>query len=57
VEVLPGLNHLFQTCRTGLPAEYGEIEETFSPKVLTRMVEFVRGVAASKQVGGRPAPK
>lgn len=57
VEVLPGLNHLFQACRTGLPGEYGEIEETFSPAALSRMVEFVRGVAASKQVGGRPIPK
>jgi fermentation-respiration switch protein FrsA (DUF1100 family) len=30
----PGLNHLFQHCSTGLPKEYGEIEETFSPQVL-----------------------
>lgn len=29
-----GLNHLFQHCTTGLPKEYGEIEETFSPQVL-----------------------
>jgi hypothetical protein len=28
---LPGLNHLFQECKTGLPAEYAEIEQTFSP--------------------------
>jgi hypothetical protein len=31
---LPGLNHLFQTCRTGHPAEYGAIEETFAPAAL-----------------------
>ena len=31
---LPGLNHLFQHCKTGLPAEYGNIEETFSPEAL-----------------------
>ena len=30
----PGLNHLFQSCTTGLPKEYGEIEQTFSPQVL-----------------------
>jgi uncharacterized protein len=30
----PGLNHLFQHCTTGLPKEYGEIEETFAPQVL-----------------------
>ncbi|MGQ9779959.1 MAG: alpha/beta hydrolase family protein [Bacillota bacterium] len=34
VKVLPGLNHLFQTCKTGSPAEYGQIEETFSPAAL-----------------------
>jgi dipeptidyl aminopeptidase/acylaminoacyl peptidase len=32
--VIPGLNHLFQHCKTGLPAEYGTIEETISPDVL-----------------------
>jgi hypothetical protein len=31
---LPGLNHLFQHCKTGLPSEYGSIEETFSPEAL-----------------------
>src|SRR5262249_17864161 len=28
---LPKLNHLFQTSETGLPDEYGKIEETFAP--------------------------
>ncbi len=32
--ILPGLNHLFQHCKTGLPSEYGSIEETFSPEAL-----------------------
>jgi len=31
---LPGLNHLMQTARTGVPAEYADIEETISPTVL-----------------------
>ncbi|HSY40624.1 MAG TPA: alpha/beta fold hydrolase [Polyangia bacterium] len=35
VQEMPGLNHLFQTAKTGSPAEYGEIEETISPAVLT----------------------
>lgn len=34
VVALPGLNHLFQTAKTGLPEEYGRIEETMSPKAL-----------------------
>ena len=33
--ILPGLNHLFQNCETGLLNEYGIIEETFDPKALT----------------------
>jgi pimeloyl-ACP methyl ester carboxylesterase len=31
---LPGLNHLFQQCSTGLVDEYGTIEETLNPKFL-----------------------
>ena len=31
---LPGLNHLFQTAKTGAASEYGEIEETIAPSVL-----------------------
>jgi alpha-beta hydrolase superfamily lysophospholipase len=38
---LPGLNHLFQHCTTGLPAEYGTIEETFSPEVLKIVANWI----------------
>jgi len=41
---LPGLNHLFQHCKTGLPAEYGEIEETFAPEVLKIMSDWIHGL-------------
>ncbi len=41
---LPELNHLFQHCKTGLPAEYGEIEETFSPEVLKIMADWINGL-------------
>lgn len=34
VQQLEGLNHLFQTATTGLPSEYGQLEETMSPAVL-----------------------
>ena len=34
VKEYPGLNHLFQHCTTGLPTEYGIIEETISTDVL-----------------------
>ena len=39
---LPGLNHLFQTAKTGSPTEYGEIEETIAPVVLEKVAGFVR---------------
>jgi pimeloyl-ACP methyl ester carboxylesterase len=38
---LPGLNHLFQTCVKCSPAEYGELEETFSPKALETMDQWL----------------
>jgi pimeloyl-ACP methyl ester carboxylesterase len=41
VQAMPGLNHLFQTAKTGSPAEYGEIEETMSPAVLTLVSDWI----------------
>jgi len=38
---MPGLNHLFQTAKTGSPTEYGEIEETMSPAVLTLVSDWI----------------
>jgi pimeloyl-ACP methyl ester carboxylesterase len=37
----PGLNHLFQTAKTGSPAEYAEIEETISPIVLDKITRWI----------------
>ena len=34
VEVLKDLNHLFQKANSGLPEEYGKIQQTFSPVAL-----------------------
>jgi fermentation-respiration switch protein FrsA (DUF1100 family) len=34
VKELPGLNHLFQECKTGSPEEYAQIEQTISPTAL-----------------------
>ena len=38
---LPGLNHLFQPCKTGGIAEYSEIETTLDPAVLRAVAEWV----------------
>lgn len=37
----PGLNHLFQECKTGLPSEYGEISQTISPAVLEDISSWI----------------
>jgi len=41
VDELPGLNHLFQTARTGAFAEYVEIEETMSPAALEKIATWI----------------
>lgn len=41
VDVLPGLNHLFQHCATGQPQEYFSIEETIAPEALERITEWL----------------
>jgi hypothetical protein len=38
---LPGLNHLFQTARTGQPGEYQTIDETFSPAALEVIGDWI----------------
>ena len=42
IKEYPALNHLFQHCTTGLPAEYGQIEETISPEVLDDIVKWIQ---------------
>ena len=38
---LPGLNHLFQTAKTGAIGEYSEIEETMSPMALEKVAGWI----------------
>ena len=40
----PALNHLFQHCTTGMPTEYGQIEETISPEVLNDITEWIKRI-------------
>jgi pimeloyl-ACP methyl ester carboxylesterase len=48
---LPGLNHLLQTAKTGLPSEYGTIEETMSPTALQTISDWVlKQVAMPKTI-------
>jgi len=41
IDELPGLNHLFQTAKTGSPAEYAQIEETMSPVTLEKISSWI----------------
>jgi pimeloyl-ACP methyl ester carboxylesterase len=41
VKEIPGLNHLFQTCTKCSVAEYGELEETFSPVALQTIIDWL----------------
>jgi pimeloyl-ACP methyl ester carboxylesterase len=41
VKELPGLNHMFQECKTGEMAEYRDIEQTFSPLALKEISDWV----------------
>jgi len=38
---IPGLNHLFQECKTGSPDEYAKIEQTFSPIALDEVTKWI----------------
>ena len=48
VKELPGLNHLFQTAKTGLVVEYGQIEETIAPVALDMIVDWTATHAAKR---------
>ncbi len=41
VLVFPDLNHLMQHAESGLPAEYGKIEETMAPEVLQTIKDWI----------------
>jgi fermentation-respiration switch protein FrsA (DUF1100 family) len=47
VDELPGLNHLFQTAKTGGIGEYSEIEETMSPVAMEKVASWILKVAGA----------
>lgn len=47
VDELPGLNHLFQTAKSGAPAEYAEIQETMAPVALEKIANWILKVNSS----------
>lgn len=47
VTLIPGVNHLFQHCKTGAPGEYGGIEETFAPEALQLITDWITARTAA----------
>ena len=43
-DAVEGVNHLFQHCTTGAFAEYRDIEETFAPEALEKMVQWLQEI-------------
>lgn len=41
IREIAGLNHAFQECTTGMPDEYGRIDQTFAPIALTQIQNWV----------------
>lgn len=44
-----GLNHLFQTAKTGSPLEYAQIKETIAPIVLKTIVDWIQKITEKKK--------
>jgi fermentation-respiration switch protein FrsA (DUF1100 family) len=52
---LPGLNHLFQTAKTGAVSEYAEIEETMAPTAMEKISSWVLEQPGSSRSAKRVA--
>lgn len=44
LKTFDGLNHLFQTCHTGLVVEYQQIEETIAPTVMETITSWIKNL-------------
>jgi pimeloyl-ACP methyl ester carboxylesterase len=54
VMTLPGLNHMFQTCKTGAGSEVSTIDETLAPGALKSIGDWIaRHTTASPSAPGR----
>ncbi|MGN7721803.1 hypothetical protein [Chitinophaga sp. 22620] len=49
VKTFPGLNHLFQHCKTCTVFEYGQLPETISPEVLAYIQEWIAAQTGLKK--------
>lgn len=44
LKIYPSLNHLFQTATTGMPQEYGSIQQTISPELIDDIIRWIKKV-------------
>lgn len=44
IKELPGLNHLFQECKSCMVNEYGQLQQTFSPAALEAMTAWMKKI-------------
>lgn len=44
IEILPGMNHLFQESETGLPSEYGNLEQKFSAETMELISNWIKSL-------------
>jgi pimeloyl-ACP methyl ester carboxylesterase len=51
IVLLPNLNHLFQTTKTGAPSEYAQIEETLAPILLQTIGDWIAAHTTSPTHG------
>lgn len=56
VVTLPDANHLFQAAETGALAEYGTLEQSFTPDLLPLLVGWVAEQVGLPAPGGSPGP-
>jgi pimeloyl-ACP methyl ester carboxylesterase len=45
IQILPNLNHLFQTSETGDPSEYTELDETFAPVAMKAIADWINSLS------------
>lgn len=57
VRRLEGLNHLFQHADTGLPSEYGAIQETLAPGLMNTVADWILRVTGRASRDGRSGPE
>ncbi|MFG0298051.1 MAG: alpha/beta hydrolase family protein [Phycisphaerales bacterium JB047] len=54
IMALPGLNHMFQTAKTGALGEYNDIEETFAPHAMKLIADWINTRFGTDQQESEP---